>query len=139
MSHIYKNIYLGSLRNANDINYLESNNIKHVITLCHSYPFSYDDISYHYYPISDKIDRNPFTDYKVIKDIVDYQENVLIHCHRGVSRSGIIVIKLIMDTLTLEYDKAFEYVKDKRQKVDPKPHFIKYCLQSIEMVENNEK
>lgn len=49
---------------------------------------------------------------------------VLVHCHRGVSRSATIVIMYLMRKFKLTLRDAYKLVKSRRDKIDPNAGFI---------------
>ncbi|KIX05719.1 uncharacterized protein Z518_03691 [Rhinocladiella mackenziei CBS 650.93] len=50
---------------------------------------------------------------------------VLVHCQKGVSRSGSVMIGFIMGEMDLDYDTALRYVRRGRSKVKPNSGFQK--------------
>ena len=57
------------------------------------------------------------------------ENNVLVHCNQGISRSSAIVIAYLMQKkLFTTYKQAYEFVKQKRAKVMPNAGFIKKLL-----------
>lgn len=59
-----------------------------------------------------------------IKESLEEERNVLVHCYFGVSRSATIVIAYIMEKYRLSYEAALQRVKAKRRFVMPNPGFI---------------
>lgn len=59
-----------------------------------------------------------------IRESLEEERNVLVHCYFGVSRSATIVIAYIMNKYKLTYDAALQRVKSKRRFVMPNPGFI---------------
>lgn len=59
-----------------------------------------------------------------IRESLDEERNVLVHCYFGVSRSATIVIAYIMNKYKLGYDAALQRVKDKRRFVSPNAGFV---------------
>ncbi|EAT34447.1 AAEL013312-PA, partial [Aedes aegypti] len=59
-----------------------------------------------------------------IRESLEEERNVLVHCYFGVSRSATIVIAYIMNKYKLSYDAALQRVKSKRRFVMPNPGFI---------------
>ena len=141
MTHIISNIYLGNLYDADDDDFLNNNKIKHIIRLTENdnvltyaktikaYTFNISDIESEadrLYNLLPKI-------YNILKNIPK-NENVLIHCNVGMSRSPTVVIYYIMKMGKInDYDKVLKFVKDKRSIVNPNVGFQK----SLKENENN--
>jgi predicted protein tyrosine phosphatase len=53
---------------------------------------------------------------------------VLVHCQQGRSRSASVVVAFAMEEMDLEYEAAFRYVREKRQKVSPNASFIRQLI-----------
>ena len=133
MTHIISNIYLGNLYDADDDDFLNNNKIKHIIRLTENdnvltyaktikaYTFNISDIESEadrLYNLLPKI-------YNILKNIPK-NENVLIHCNVGMSRSPTVVIYYIMKMGKInDYDKVLKFVKDKRSIVNPNVGFQK--------------
>jgi predicted protein tyrosine phosphatase len=50
---------------------------------------------------------------------------VLVHCHKGMSRSGAVVVAFAMEEMQLDYETALRFVRRGRDKVDPNNGFMK--------------
>lgn len=50
---------------------------------------------------------------------------VLVHCQKGVSRSGSVMIGFVMEEMDLDFDTALRYVRGGRSKVRPNSGFEK--------------
>ncbi len=50
--------------------------------------------------------------------------NVFVHCQKGISRSGSMVIAFLMDVLKFPLKKALKFCKRKRGIVDPNKGFM---------------
>ena len=51
--------------------------------------------------------------------------NVLVHCAQGKSRSSTIVVAYVMASMKLSWEKALEYVQERRKMAQPNPGFLK--------------
>lgn len=131
VDEIEKNLFLGSLAAAKDIDTLNRLNITHILTIetcplprnilelrhittkyIQLLDFSKEDILSH------------FDDTDIF--IQDGLSNgaVLVHCYFGISRSATVVIAYIMKKYGLTYPEAFEKVKLKRKVVCPNQGFV---------------
>lgn len=160
MDNVFKNLYISDWFSSNDKHLLEQNNIKAIITL--ETRFKNDEIlelyrkmkiDYMYIYILD----DPrsyiymyFNDaYYFIKRHIEKNENVLVHCWAGVSRSASIVLYFIMRYLSetnpyyrelsvcCKYNYALSIVKQKRNFINPNKGFVQQIKNSIYMLDNN--
>ncbi|KAJ4512912.1 hypothetical protein HRR80_004812 [Exophiala dermatitidis] len=61
---------------------------------------------------------------KFIKDgLANNDGGVLVHCHKGISRSAAVIIAFVMQDMNLDYDTALRYIRTFRSKVNPNPGF----------------
>ena len=51
-------------------------------------------------------------------------KGVLVHCAAGVSRSATIVLSYLMKRNLMSRDKAYEYLKSKRNVIHPNSNFM---------------
>ena len=95
-------------------------------------------VTYHFVPLLDipefNIRQGIETSLKIIHDNID--ENILVHCNAGVSRSATIVIAYLMASLGLNYDEAFAKVKSIRSCIRPNDGFVRQlkdltCIEAI--------
>jgi protein-tyrosine phosphatase len=54
----------------------------------------------------------------------DKNQNVLIHCTAGISRSGTIVLNYLMTEHNMSLDDALEFARKKRKIINPNIGFI---------------
>lgn len=124
-------IYISNLETCNPRSFLKYN-IQNVICLVnpeiehlHLYPrdtIHQLQIAIYDHPRSDLYSVFKRTN-KFIKDALQRGENILIHCHAGVSRSATITTAYIMSSQNLSYNEAYKIVKSMRRKVNVNPGF----------------
>lgn len=61
--------------------------------------------------------------FSFIQAALDANENVLIHCHGGISRSSTVLISYLMKEFDVTYEQALNYVQSRRSGVDPNEGF----------------
>jgi protein tyrosine phosphatase len=62
--------------------------------------------------------------YEMIDEALKNNQNILVHCRAGISRSATIVISYIMKSQRMKMDDAFEFVKSKRSIISPNGDFF---------------
>ena len=115
--HIIDNIYLGSAYNAASFYKLKNNRIKIIVNatkeISNYYP---DDFIYHNYELldtnNDSINAHLNEVYKIIND--NPNDNILIHCFMGASRSASFVLYYIMKKYNKTLDEALQYALELR-------------------------
>ena len=140
MNYIIDNIYLGGRDAARDIEYLKQYNITTVINCAEEIESIYEDIKFLEIKLYDDEDRQklfPKFDvaYKFIKKNPD--NNILIHCAMGVSRSASLVVFYIMKEKGWDYDYTISYIRERRPSVEPNPYFVAKIKEYFE--KNNKK
>ena len=69
--------------------------------------------------IKDRSEQNIIKYFGECLNFIKGNENVLVHCQSGASRSGTIVIAYIMWIKKMTFNNAFNFVKEKRLIVYP--------------------
>ena len=126
ISRISDNIYLGGLMNNqysdNFRDYIIYNNIKSILTiwdysnldygLLNTLNISLDD--YMYINLKDDISSNIYIyldiAYDFIKDKVNTNKNILIHCYAGMSRSATLLIYYYIKEYNLSLKDAYSVI-----------------------------
>jgi protein-tyrosine phosphatase len=134
-THIIDNIYLGSAYNASHYDTLINNNIKlilNITTEISNYYESLDNFIYKNYKINDNnkesIKKYLLDTYEII-NLFQLQNNnnnnILIHCFMGASRSVSVVIYYLMKKHNMSLANSIIYIKKKRQIINPTILFYK--------------
>lgn len=133
LDRIIDNIFLGNWADSTDEQKLKHNNIKCILTLnkdnVHTEKnrnmFDRLGIRHEYVQIQDSLDANilPYID-SSIRFLKKCDDNVLVHCTAGVSRSVSIVVAYLMNEKNMSYEKAIDYVRKRRPIANPNPSFV---------------
>ncbi|XP_062140739.1 dual specificity protein phosphatase MPK-4 [Drosophila sulfurigaster albostrigata] len=125
-------LFLGNLTAATHMETLKSFKITHILTL-DSVPLPQHivDTSFlttKYVQIAD-MPREDILQHleacvEFIANALEQQQNVLVHCYFGVSRSSSAVIAYVMKAHQLDYQAAYEMVRAKRRFVQPNAGFV---------------
>ena len=117
MFRIIDNIYLSNIRDACNINLINSNKIDIVIRLSANINDSIydDDIEFYNFEIEDNcLYKTELIDFsKYIRGIINVNpaKNILIYCNTGQSRSVSVIIFYMMTTYKLKFDFCRDYIK----------------------------
>ncbi|ESP01659.1 hypothetical protein LOTGIDRAFT_139279, partial [Lottia gigantea] len=49
---------------------------------------------------------------------------VLVHCNAGISRAATLVISYLMKTEQMSFNDAYDYLKERRPRINPNPGFL---------------
>ena len=128
ISPITNNIYLSGIFGANNLNKLKEYNITYIINCTKNKLPNIQNITYMNIPIDDTSSQNieQYFDssYNFIENAVNTNNNILVHCFAGRSRSASILIAYFMKKNNWSYDLAYQYLKEKRQIINPNKFFI---------------
>ena len=124
ISEIIKGLYLGNLYIANDIDFLKNLGITKVLSLIERFRIpkykESDNIKHKVILIDDSIQQNIIKYFGECLNFIKGEENILVHCAAGSSRSATIVIAYLMwKNKEMTFEKVFNYVKEKRPVVNP--------------------
>jgi protein-tyrosine phosphatase len=158
ITRVYNNIYISDWDSSNNIPLINETKIKAVLTVVNMPKpndileyYKQNDIDYMHIYVSDYPDQdiNRFfsPSYDFIKKHIDKNENVLVHCHAGMSRSVIIVmnyiIRVLYETKTIidvypdpmtMINNVLKHIRMTRYIANPNEGFIKQLFNRI----NNE-
>ncbi|AEE74344.1 MAPK phosphatase 2 [Arabidopsis thaliana] len=132
LSEIQQGLFIGSVAEANNKDFLKSSNITHVLTvavaLAPPYP---DDFVY-------KVIEVYFDEcYSFIDQAIQSGGGVLVHCFMGMSRSVTIVVAYLMKKHGMGFSKAMELVRSRRHQAYPNPGFISQLQQFEKSIQGN--
>lgn len=130
-SDVFKGkLFLSGISVAQNLETLKRFNIRYILNCAGDYcqnKFK-DNIKYKTYFIKDSKLENIecvfYESFQFIEHAIQKNENVLVHCVQGVSRSVTIVLAYLMLKLKITYVEAFERVKEIRGIASPNIGFI---------------
>ena len=141
MNEIVDGIWLGDLSAACNKEELKNKGIKKILSVLKQLGPNYkieDGF------IQKRIEINDFETENIIQyfgeclHFMEGEEKVLVHCMAGASRSATIVIAYLMWTQKIDYEKAFQFVKDRRYIVFPNFGFRKQLKQFEKLLKEND-
>ena len=126
MNYIIDNIYLGGNDAASDENYLKQYNITTVINCAEEIVSVYKDIKFLELNLYDSFNQPLFPKFEVAYKFIkkNSENNILIHCALGVSRSASLVAFYMMKEKGWDYDICYNYMKERRPIVSPNSNFV---------------
>ena len=129
MNYIIDNIYLGNSDAGRNEDYLKENNITAVVNCAIELYSDFKDLKFLELRLDDSLEQKLFPKleigYKFIKiNSKNPDNNILIHCASGMSRSASLVVLYMMKEKGWDYDTCYKYMKERRPIVDPNPGFV---------------
>ena len=133
INEIKPGLYLGNLYNVKKkTDAFDALNIDVIINCCDEYEHKEhknEKYTLEQFPINDDGLDDSFITYMdvaadTIKNHMDNQKNIYVHCVQGVSRSVAIVIYYLMKYEKMSYDKAYVTVLLERSCISPHPNFV---------------
>ena len=122
---ITEKLFLGNEDTARDKAILNKLNISNILICAEGCePFFKDEYKYKILYIDDAIDENILSWLQEAFEFIDSSEkNIYIHCVMGISRSPSIVIAYLMYKNKMSYEEAYDFVKNKRNVINPNSGF----------------
>ena len=123
-------LYIGDAEAASELGMLEELGIGRIISLGNEKEvkkYKYvENIEYLKIVVDDVDNENIGEYFAICNKFISLDEgNVLVHCHKGVSRSTTIVIAYLMYTYKTDFYTAFQKLKSVRPIVKPNEGFMK--------------
>ena len=125
ITHIILNIYIGNLYSIVDTSILSGFEIKNIVQVFDDYIEPIPTINYLRIEISDDLTTDItryFSDF--INFIKKSNNNTLIHCQHGSSRSGSFVIFYLMYFHKMSLNDALDFARTKRYGINPNQNFL---------------
>ena len=126
ISKITDKIYLGDEEGASDFDYLKKEKIHYVLSIISNPPKYPEDMNINimHLDIGDNIKVNIINYLQQCIKFIDNADKIYVHCSCGVNRSPSIVIGYLMWKTHSSYDNVFEYVKQRRECIEPSNLFV---------------
>lgn len=137
INHVIDRLFIGDHKAASTLNILTDHNISHIVNATQEVP-NYFKSKFHYINLGlkDKWEDEDILgvlepSYRYIDNVLKVDNSrVLVHCHAGISRSASIVIYYLMKKYELSFEKALNFLKNKRMIVSPNPWYT-YQLKNL--------
>jgi len=131
MSEVLPGLYLGNAHDAKDMTLLKQNDIKSIINISTTIPCYYENenlFDYLQLSLNDSWQENIFEHFEKTFEYIHQKllsnQNILVHCQAGISRSPSFVMGYLMKYHSKTFDQAFVLVKDKRKIINPNLNFL---------------
>ncbi len=128
MTQIKDYLYLGSLDDSNNKEFLLNNNITTIINVTYNHENTkYDNIKYYKIETLDNENQPILYVINKVNNFINENKkdgNILVHCYVGKSRSATCVIAYLMKEYEMSLEKAFIYTKEKRDIINPNHGFM---------------
>lgn len=126
VARIIPGVFLSSQDPVVNKELLQQYEIRHVLSVGIDAPIKFDSIKYYYCDLLDLPESDLFAAVKKCIRIIheNRDENILVHCNAGVSRSSAIVISYLMALENIQYDDAYNRVKMIRNCIKPNEGFV---------------
>jgi protein-tyrosine phosphatase len=152
-AQILPNLYLSSETPAKNLTLLKQLHINHILNLTgfkhhtNELRFQFDypsEFTILHIKIADEMDVNISDHFdealRFISDSIDndHSNRILVHCEAGISRSSTIVIAYLMQYHHQSLKNAYEYVKQRKNNINPNLNFFKQLIQFEKQLYNNQ-
>lgn len=129
INQILSNLYLGDFEAAGSRSVLNERKITHIINVAREINCLFpEDYKYMHIQLNDFYGQNisKYFDSVIqfIEDAINDNGTVLIHCAKGISRSGAFAILYVMYKKKMSYRKAHEHVSSCRPMIDLNKEFV---------------
>jgi len=119
-------LYLTSVYEAEDINYLNQQQISAILTINSEplKPGTPGSIVNKYLCLGDNCTTNIADYFDEIVTFIESNKCVLVHCYAGISRSATAVLAYLMKTRHMQLDMALTFLQSKRHVICPNFSFM---------------
>lgn len=134
---VCEGLYIGDAEAAKEWEMIEELGIERIISLGNENELKkykyFENIEYLKIIIEDDDNENIQQYFEMCNNFIALG-NVLVHCHKGISRSATIVIAYLMYTHQMDFTEAFEKLKTVRSFIEPNKGFIRQLQESLEYI-----
>ena len=134
-NEIIPGLYLGDIYDAHNLKGLQERNISKILTIAASIKPAYPEkFTYLNLEARDTLQEDVLPSYfkqsnEFISTAIENNENILVHCMQGRSRSATLVIAYLIKHHKYEARDAQKLLKEKRSVVGPNDHFMQQLIQ----------
>ena len=127
MDKITDNLWLGSYSVLQNLEILHQENITKILTIMENplETLNEDGFDIKFIKAADNANENLYQYFVECINFLSGNENVLVHCLMGMSRSATIVIAYIMWKNKMSFEEALNFVQSKRENILPNSGFRK--------------
>lgn len=144
---IMPNLYLGNINAANDINFLQKNQISSIVNCSNEIEFHeyFKDKNTFRLSINDnkeqenikKIQENIFDAIKFIDNEINKKHTVLVHCYFGLMRSATVIAAYLIIKYKMSVNDAVEFLKKKNKMIFNRNYNFINILEYVHKKYNN--
>ena len=126
INKITDKIYLGDEEGAKEFDYLKTENIHYVLSFIKNPPPYPEELNINlmHIDLEEALSINIVNYIKKCTNFIDKADKIFIHCTCGINRSAAIVIGYLMWKTHSTYDDVFNFVKQRRECIQPINPFI---------------
>lgn len=134
MSLITPYLYLGSFKEAQDLNFLQGHRVSLVVNCAQELPNVFpNNFEYIRLDLNDHPSQSLGHVLDPIADEINRAQRagrvVFVHCAAGISRSSSIVIYTLMKLHGWNFERSLKFVRDLHYRTDPNPGFVQQLVQ----------
>ena len=144
---IMPNLYLGNINAANDIDFLQKNQINSIVNCSNEIEFNeyFNDKHKFRLLIDDnkepenikKIKENIFDALKFIDNEINKKHVILVHCYFGLMRSATVVAAYLIVKYKMSVNDAVEFLKKKNKMIFNRNYNFIEILDYVHKIFNN--
>lgn len=118
-------IYLGCINGANEIEYLQKENVTSILSMIGpNSPELSDHFNQKIIDVDDFPSNNIIQFFKECIEFIETSSKTYVHCMCGISRSSTIVIAYLMWKTKATYYESYFFVKNRRKYIAPNDGFV---------------
>ena len=139
ISKITEKIYLGDIEGATDYIYFKNEQIHNVLSIVNEPPIYPPEMKIRQknLRIEDNSRNNIIQYFPECIDFIENSDKIYIHCLFGISRSSTIVIAYLMWKTHSNFQEVYNFVKKRRNIIEPNKGFITQLKQFEELLISN--